>query len=75
MGLAVPGDVSITGFDDMEWAAHLSPSLTTVHIPLSEMGTRAADYLLGRLRDEPVTHATRIDVSLVLRQSTGPCRA
>ncbi len=74
MGLRVPEDVSITGFDDLEWAAQLSPSLTTVHLPLVEMGDRAGDYLLGRLRGEPVVHASKVEASLVLRQSTGPCR-
>jgi LacI family transcriptional regulator len=75
LGLRVPGDVSITGFDDMEWSAQMSPSLTTVHIPLAIMGIRVADYLLGRLQGEEVPHSTKIEVSLVLRESTGPCRS
>ena len=75
MGIEVPGELSITGFDDMEWSSQISPSLTTVHIPLEEMGRRAGDYLLGRLNGEPVAHATKIEVNLVLRESTGPCRA
>ena len=74
MGIKVPGELSITGFDDVEWSAQLAPSLTTVHIPLDQMGARAADYLLGRLSGEPVSHATKIEVNLVLRQSTGPCQ-
>ncbi|MCB1806532.1 LacI family DNA-binding transcriptional regulator [Nitrosomonas sp.] len=74
LGVQVPEEVSITGFDDLEWAAQMTPSLTTVHIPLATMGIRVADYLLGRLRGEAVPHATRIEVDLVLRESTGPCR-
>lgn len=72
MGLRVPEDISITGFDDMEWGSQITPGLTTIHIPLAEMGTRAGDYLVGRLRGEAVPHATRIEASLIVRQSTGP---
>ena len=75
MGLRVPDEISITGFDDMEWSAQISPSLTTIQIPLAEMGTRVGDYLLGRLQGEPVPHASKIEVNLVLRESTGPYRS
>jgi len=46
MGIAVPGEVSITGFDGIELARIVSPKLTTVHVPHSEMGRRAADELV-----------------------------
>jgi LacI family transcriptional regulator len=72
MGIEVPRQVSITGFGDHELAAQISPSLTTVHIPVEEMSNRIGDYLLGRLRGEPVPHATKVDGHVVLRDSTGP---
>jgi LacI family transcriptional regulator, galactose operon repressor len=72
MGVQVPKELSITGFGDHELAAQTSPSLTTVRIPVEEMSARIGDYLLGRLRGEPVLHATKVEASIVLRESTGP---
>jgi LacI family transcriptional regulator len=46
MGLTVPDDVSITGFDDIELARIVDPPLTTVHVPHREMGRRAASALI-----------------------------
>lgn len=46
MGLRVPDDVSVTGFDDIEVANIVDPPLTTVHVPHREMGTLAAQSLL-----------------------------
>jgi LacI family transcriptional regulator len=72
MGLRVPQDVSVTGFSDHELAAQFSPSLTTVRIPHHEMSTRIGDYLLDRLRGEPVQHATKVEAPILWRESTGP---
>jgi LacI family transcriptional regulator, galactose operon repressor len=72
MGLRVPQDLSITGFSDHELAAQFSPSLTTVRIPFQEMSTRIGDYLLDRLRGEPVPHATKVEAPILWRESTGP---
>ncbi|NTU81965.1 MAG: substrate-binding domain-containing protein [Chloroflexales bacterium] len=52
LGLAIPGDVAIVGFDNQELiAAQLRPPLTTVELPHYEMGQWAVQYLLGRLND------------------------
>lgn len=75
MGIKVPRQVSITGFGDHEYAAQISPSLTTVAIPYEEMSARIGDYLLGRLHGEPVPHATKVEAHIVLRESTGPAPA
>ena len=72
IGVDIPGDVSVVGFDDLDLASHLQPTLTTMRVPTDEMGRRAADYLIGCLGREPVMEATRIDVSLVARDSTAP---
>ena len=71
-GLDVPGDVSITGFDDQELAANLDPPLTTVSVPAREMGRRAAEYLLARLEGAPVLEATELEATLVIRGTTAP---
>ena len=72
MRLRVPGAVSIIGFDDLELARHVRPALTTVRVQAEEMWSAAADRLLSALRAEQAPCATEIDVSLVVRESTGP---
>jgi len=49
MGLRVPDDLAIAGFGDVELAAELVPSLTTVRLPRAEIGTRTAELLLARI--------------------------
>lgn len=73
MGIHVPHQVSVTGFDDWEVTAQMKPDLTSIHIPLKEMGRRVGDYLVGKLQGEPVRHATKIETRLVVRGSTGAC--
>jgi DNA-binding LacI/PurR family transcriptional regulator len=48
-GLAIPQDVSIAGFDDIEMASYFEPGLTTIHQPAYEMGQKAAHLLLDIL--------------------------
>lgn len=74
MGLDVPGDISIVGFDDNELASHIPPGLTTMHVPSAEMGELAADYLVNRDQGAPAQSKTRVEVRLVVRGSSGPPR-
>lgn len=71
-GLKLPGDLSVMGFDDLEWSRHLRPSLTTMHVPTDEVWTRAGAYLVTTLNNLPATLHHEIDVSLVVRESTSP---
>jgi LacI family transcriptional regulator len=73
-GVRVPAELSIVGFDDLELARHLRPSLTTMRVPTEEMWCRAADYLLAVLASSPAIDNFEIEVGLVVRESTGPCR-
>jgi LacI family transcriptional regulator len=70
-GLRCPGDLSITGYNDMPFVDKLSPPLTTIRIQHYEMGVRAANLLLERLTDPD---SRRVDIklepSLVIRGST-----
>jgi LacI family transcriptional regulator, galactose operon repressor len=50
-GLVCPGDVSVTGFNDMPFVDRLRPPLTSVRVPQREIGTAAADLLLAQLSD------------------------
>jgi len=72
MGLSVPGDVSITGFDDIELAMLAEPALTTVHVPHREMGRRAASMLVQMVNGDTLPDSTRLDTDIRLRQSLGP---
>jgi LacI family transcriptional regulator len=73
-GLRIPEDVSVAGFDDISVAAITAPSLSTVRLPLRELGARGwafAERLLEGDRPEPEILPT----TLVLRGSTGPAPA
>jgi len=74
MGLDVPGDVSVTGFDNMELAAQITPGLTTVQTPQVEMGEIAGDYLLARLAGDTVDAPLPLETTLIVRGSTGAPR-
>ncbi|WHA42610.1 LacI family DNA-binding transcriptional regulator [Agrobacterium larrymoorei] len=71
-GIKVPQSLSVIGFDDLDWAAHLSPPLTTFLVPTAEIGARSADYLISRIDGVPVIDHAELDVPFIMRQSTGP---
>jgi len=76
-GLRVPEDMSIIGFDDIPVSACISPSLTTVSLPIWEMGHRAAEMLLKLIEanGEPGPRQRIVlPTALIPRESTGPCR-
>ena len=69
-GVRVPEDVSIIGFDDIDWADLVSPPLTTIKLPIRDMGTTAFDILLNRLAEpDGAKREMILDVSLLERQS------
>ncbi|NKE16729.1 substrate-binding domain-containing protein [Neoroseomonas oryzicola] len=71
-GLAVPGDLSVVGIDNLEMAAHLSPPLTTVHVPTARIGAAAAQRVLDRLAGRDATQLTELPIELVIRRSSAP---
>lgn len=74
-GLAVPKDISITGFDDIELANVVTPHLTTMNVPHAQMGERSAQALLGRiLADEPMENQ-QLETFIVERQSLAAPRS
>jgi len=74
MGVAVPQQVSIVGFDDLEFAAHLRPPLTTVRVPAAEMGRRAGELLIAHIGGQPHAAHYPLETNLILRRSTAPPR-
>lgn len=71
-GIAVPGAMSITGFDDIDLAAEIAPGLTTVQVPSAQIGRVAGQRLLARLAGEPVRRIEEMPAPLVVRGTTGP---
>jgi LacI family transcriptional regulator len=71
-GLAVPGDVSIVGFNDLSVVARMTPRLTTLHVPLHAMGVAAATRILALLAGTNAAAGPVIlPAELVQRESTG----
>lgn len=72
VGLRVPDDLSVVGFDDIQSAAYINPPLTTVRQPLIRIGEIAARTLLDRIEGR-VKHIPEISIEpeLVVRRSTG----
>ncbi|WP_247486115.1 MULTISPECIES: substrate-binding domain-containing protein [unclassified Bradyrhizobium] len=71
-GFSVPCDLSVVGFDDLDWSRHLRPSLTTIHVPTGETWQQAGEYLVRSLAGEQTIMPREIDFSLVVRESTAP---
>ena len=69
MGLQVPGEVSITGFDGIELARVVTPKLTTVRVPHSEMGHRAADELVRMVESGEVGRSQELASEIVVEKS------
>ncbi|MEM9707962.1 MAG: LacI family DNA-binding transcriptional regulator [Pseudomonadota bacterium] len=74
MGLRVPEDVSVTGFDDIEIAMLAEPSLTTVHVPHREMGRRAASMLIQMLQTPGTGQRIELPTDIRLRRSLGAAK-
>jgi LacI family repressor for deo operon, udp, cdd, tsx, nupC, and nupG len=76
-GLSVPQDVSVAGFDDIEYANLIEPALTTMHQPRVEIGRLAAEALVQRMQGipgAPQPRTTRLPCTLVIRDSVAPWR-
>lgn len=77
LGLRVPDDISIVGFDDIALASNVWPELTTVRQPIAQMAETALALLLARLRmrgqaDEEETQERVLPFELIVRESSGP---
>jgi LacI family transcriptional regulator len=70
LGLRVPEDISVVGFDDDDYTTIFSPALTTIAVPAAEMGRHAARSLIGALTAGRRVMSARLDTQLVVREST-----
>jgi LacI family transcriptional regulator len=65
-GLRIPHDISVCGFDDIPVAKYLSPSLTTVHVPIHDLGTMAINRIFDRLHKKTKGAVTHVFVPTTL---------
>jgi LacI family transcriptional regulator len=74
LGLSVPGDVSVVGFDNLSILPYMGVPLTTVHVPKVQMGERATELLIRRIEAREALPPERVcfDARLVVRASTRP---
>lgn len=74
LGLRVPEDLSVVGYDDSPLATEARPQLTTVHQEVSSKGREAVRALIARMRgsDQPEVERILLPTSLVVRESTAP---
>jgi DNA-binding LacI/PurR family transcriptional regulator len=75
MNIDVPRDISVIGFDDLQHAAFINPSLTTVHLPLYQVGVLSCEKLLERVRGRAEKVAETLSTHLVVRDSTAMARS
>lgn len=68
-GLRIPEDIAVVGFDDDSFATSVTPQLTTVHHPIIDMGKKMAETLVNLIEGKPTDHVTRIQTTLVVRES------
>lgn len=74
LGVAVPGTVSVTGFDDQPEASWVRPALTTVRQPIQAKGRVAGDFLVASIEGEHPHAGQVLHTALIVRESTGPAR-
>lgn len=75
MGLTVPNDIALVGYDETVWSRHLNPPLTTVKQPAYEMGELAAQKLIqlieSKNKDNEIPELVSLEPHLIVRQSCG----
>jgi LacI family transcriptional regulator len=75
VGLAVPRDLSVAGFDDTDIATMLTPTLTTIRRPLERNAAEATRQLFALIGGEPASENDPVALMLMVRDSTGPAPA
>jgi LacI family transcriptional regulator len=71
-GVEIPGDIAVAGFDDIPLARYMDPPLSSVHVPICELGARAVELLLHGIthKNDHQRRRERVPTELVIRRST-----
>lgn len=72
--IRVPKDLSITGFDGIGFGALSKPSLTTVSVPIHDIGREGAEVLIAQIEGRPFPQLTELPIDLVVRKSSAAVR-
>jgi LacI family transcriptional regulator len=73
LGIEVPSQLAVTGFDDLQFSAYTSPPLTTARMPLHQLGASAAEILFSLIEGRPLRRRRVVlPTELVIRASTPP---
>ena len=72
LGMTIPDDLSVVGFDDTDMSAHLDPPLTTIRVPSRRMGEEIAKYIIGNLEHGATECPPPLEAELIIRASTAP---
>jgi LacI family transcriptional regulator len=75
LGVRVPEDISVVGFNDFDYAQYMSPPLTTTRVELAQIGAYAGTYLLEALAGKTPTGLIETTTELIVRGSSGPVPA
>src|SRR5205814_3685755 len=72
-GVRVPEEMAVGGFDDIPLARYMDPALSSVHVPICELGARAVELLLNGVthKNNHARRRERVSTKLVIRRSTG----
>ena len=73
-GHDVPGDVSVIGFDDIQAASYVTPTLSTVAVPVQGLGRAAMETLSQMIYDKEAPLSTMFPTKIIARESTAPCK-
>jgi DNA-binding LacI/PurR family transcriptional regulator len=71
VGIRIPQDVSLVGFDDLPYAQHVAPPLSTVHSPVEQVGLEGARLLIRLIGGETVESKIVLPTQMIIRQSCG----
>ena len=74
LGYKIPADVAVAGFDDIYLSQFLNPRLTTIHVPITDLGIKAVKYLLNRINNKVIKREVSLEVlptELVIGGSCG----
>ncbi|MEO6986448.1 MAG: LacI family DNA-binding transcriptional regulator [Paralcaligenes sp.] len=71
-GVEIPKQLSVIGFDNLEFCAHLPPGMTTIEVPAATMGESAARHLIARLSGNSERAHIELEASLIVRGTTAP---
>src|SRR6266566_2170402 len=72
-GMSVPEEMAVAGFDDIPLARYMDPPLSSVHVPICELGARAVELLLHGIthKNDHARRRERVSTELIIRRSTG----